>query len=132
MDANSETIWDELQRHMMCVLPKSVKKILEYQGYDNLVCLSKLKPETVAEVESFVRESFSDLIEDKKALLECIAPFKDRQRFRFLPGHVLLFEPLGKAAEDILRLKSQPIGYSKDGPKRKCEEQNDFHWLGER
>ena len=24
------------------------------------------------------------------------------------------------------------IGYSKDGPKRKCEEKNDFHWLGER
>ena len=24
------------------------------------------------------------------------------------------------------------IGYSKDGSKRKCEEQNDFHWLGKR
>ena len=24
------------------------------------------------------------------------------------------------------------IGYPKEGPKRKCEEQNDFHWLGER
>ena len=24
------------------------------------------------------------------------------------------------------------IVYSKDGPKRKCEKQSDFHWLGER
>ena len=23
------------------------------------------------------------------------------------------------------------IGYFKDGPNRKCEEENDFHWLGE-
>lgn len=31
-----------------------------------------------------------------------------------------------------LSADATPIGYSKEGLNRKCEEQNDFHWLGER
>ena len=40
-------------------------------------------------------------------------------------------EPGQLREESGLWGRGETIGYSKDGSKRKCEEQNDFHWLGE-
>ena len=82
---------------MGSTLPKNLKKILEFQGYDNLVALSKLTTASVEGVTSFVREFFVDMIPSNE-LPSYILPFKDASKFSLLPGHKLLFEPIGEAA----------------------------------
>ena len=47
-----------------------------------------------------------------------------------MPNDFTAVTPPSHSPDGALRMLR--IGYSKDGPKRKCEEQNDFHWLGER
>lgn len=94
-----------LEKKLKVKIPIYVKNVLKISGFDNVLIMSKMKDESILQMEHFMQNEFIDImIEERQSIDDYYGIYKNaRNNFKFLCGHKLLLKTLSKFCKEQLK-----------------------------
>lgn len=104
-DSTGDDFFKRLEKHIECVIPVNVKKILALNSYDNVKALSEFDTKSIEEIESFMRCDFKEeMIDDNETINDYFGIFsKSQQNFKILSGQCKLINNLADVCRKLCR-----------------------------
>lgn len=113
-----ENILEEIGATMR--IPKYLRELLIYTGFDNIISLGELSETDINEMERFGREDLPKLLEQEKYSAFYSIYAKDVRMFKIRAGHKKLLQNLIKDCKDTLNKKHEVERGANLVAKRKC------------
>lgn len=98
-----EQLWGYVETQLSTKVPDYIKKLLQFNGFDNVFAMSKFDDSHLSSIETFAREDLPDLIPKEDYPLYFGMLFaKNVNKFKFLPGHKVLLKGIAQTLESNL------------------------------